>query len=88
MRKGTDLSGMIFMRLKAIEQLPNPKGTGALWRCVCDCGNEKMVKAQALITGATRSCGCFNKEVRDARRITHGQWHHPLFKTWEGMVAR
>ncbi|MDR1631151.1 MAG: AP2 domain-containing protein, partial [Oscillospiraceae bacterium] len=30
------------------------------WRCVCDCGNEKLVPAANLKNGGTKSCGCIN----------------------------
>lgn len=29
-----------------------------LWRCVCDCGNEKLVRAADFKRGAHTSCGC------------------------------
>jgi 5-methylcytosine-specific restriction endonuclease McrA len=32
-------------------------------RVICDCGIEKIVMLQALSSGATQSCGCYNKEI-------------------------
>lgn len=32
------------------------------WHCKCDCGNEKDIAANSLRTGATKSCGCLQKE--------------------------
>lgn len=34
----------------------------AVWKCRCDCGNIKNVKQQKLLSGTTRSCGCFKRE--------------------------
>ena len=31
-------------------------------RCKCDCGNEKIIRLNNLLTGATISCGCHNLE--------------------------
>ena len=34
----------------------------SLWKCRCDCGNEKIVPIDYLTKGVTRSCGCLAKE--------------------------
>lgn len=33
-----------------------------IWHCVCDCGNEKDVRATDLVSGAIKSCGCLPKQ--------------------------
>lgn len=33
------------------------------WRCLCICGNEKIVEQFDLLSGDTRSCGCLFKET-------------------------
>lgn len=37
---------------------------GGLWRCRCDCGNERYVRGYSLRTGkrGPKSCGCSTKE--------------------------
>jgi len=37
------------------------------WKCHCDCGQVKVIQGCALRSGATVSCGCFNKE--NARKL-------------------
>ena len=32
------------------------------YECVCDCGNEVLVRKDCLMSGNTTSCGCYNKE--------------------------
>jgi hypothetical protein len=49
-----DLAGRRFGRLMALEYIPEKKK----WRCVCDCGTEKLISKGNLSSGATRSCGC------------------------------
>ena len=33
-----------------------------LWRCKCDCGNEKITTVTMLNAGKTSSCGCYQHE--------------------------
>jgi len=39
------------------------KITLLMYLCRCDCGVEKIVKGSRLRSGATKSCGCWSKEV-------------------------
>jgi hypothetical protein len=32
------------------------------WWCRCDCGNEKPVHRQLLVSGKSTSCGCYQRE--------------------------
>lgn len=42
-----------------------------LWFCKCDCGTEKTVNIQNIRRGLSKSCGCYNDEVRGKFSITH-----------------
>lgn len=41
------------------------------WICQCDCGNEIEVRADALTSEKTRSCGCLQKDELSLRKV-HG----------------
>lgn len=56
-----DLSGQRFGRLVVLERAPND-GRRTMFRCICDCGNEVIVRAENLKSGNTRSCGCYQKD--------------------------
>lgn len=45
--KSLDLLGQKFGRLKVIEKMPS-KDSRSMWRCICDCGNEKVVSGRNL----------------------------------------
>ena len=60
-----DLTGKRFERLTVISRAEN-QGKQPCWNCIChcDCGNEVKVVVQgtSLVSGHTKSCGCYNKE--------------------------
>jgi hypothetical protein len=45
--------------LTVIELVDENKGFR--WKCLCDCGKITLLKTYSLMTGHTRSCGCFKK---------------------------
>ena len=58
-----DISGMRFGRLVAID-LHHTRKNKRYWTCVCDCGEETIVRQDQLTTSKTMSCGCYMKEIR------------------------
>jgi hypothetical protein len=52
-----DLTGQKFGKLIVIEPV-GVRDHYARWRCLCDCGNEKIVKTSMLRDKSVRSCGC------------------------------
>ena len=55
----TDITGMRFGKLIAIEQTGERRNSGsAVWLCKCDCGNECKASVQQLQAGYRKSCGC------------------------------
>lgn len=62
MSKFKDLNGKKFGRLKVIEPAGRDSQSRYRWRCVCDCGVEKVVNGQDLSSEKTKSCGCLRNE--------------------------
>ena len=58
----TDSTGQRFGRLVAIEYIKTDDNSNALWRCKCDCGNEKIAPSITLVRGDCNSCGCLKDE--------------------------
>lgn len=56
--------------------------------CVCDCGNTKTVRRNHLLSGATRSCGCYLKENTRVMSRTHGMSRTRIYRIWKGMKNR
>lgn len=55
-----DLSSKRFGKLTVMEDSGDrrKKSGGVIWRCKCDCGQEKLVRQDSLVSGRTTSCGC------------------------------
>jgi hypothetical protein len=95
MRK-RQLSGLVFGRLRVIGPGPNSRLTGSRarvqWMCVCECGIEKIIGADPLISGRTQSCGCLKVERLTARSLTHGHsvGYHPSkeYRAWAKAKGR
>ncbi len=52
-----DRTGERFGLLIAIADAGSKNGV-RVWRCKCDCGNERLVRANKLVEGVVTSCGC------------------------------
>ena len=59
-----DKRGRRFERLVVVERA----GPKDLWRCRCDCGTELVVHGSALLSGDTKSCGCYSRDATSIRR--------------------
>lgn len=89
MSKPHNLEGKRFGRLVAIEMAGyTEKDKKILWKCRCDCGNEKIVRARGLTSGHTRSCGCLASEYIKEKLTTHGKCHTRLHNIWKSMIER
>lgn len=61
-RRQPDLTGRRFHRLVVVGMHERTK-TGTLWRCLCDCGNTRLVRTSKLQNGEHKSCGCYRAEL-------------------------
>lgn len=52
--------------------------------CLCDCGNEKVLRSHNVESGHIKSCGC----NRDEYVKTHGKTDTNEYRTWNAMKSR
>ena len=76
-----NLIGRKFNRLTVIEQAEmvvysNGRKRTA-WKCLCECGNSKVITSQALKNGSIRSCGCLKVNP------TGGMYNFQTLDGWE-----
>ncbi len=76
-----------------VKETPYNNGpyTRAMAVCECKCGTIRPVQLGNLVSGASLSCGCLNREV-NAAKATHGASRvgkrERLYSTWAHMVQR
>lgn len=84
------LLGRKFGRLTAVA-LDGMRGKNSYWRCVCECGAEKVICAANLSSGRQNSCGCLQKETK-CLPLTHGHSvngkESRTYKSWTGIKDR
>ena len=57
-------NGDRFGQLVLIERIGTASYGDPIWKCQCDCGNTKNIATRSLVSGLTKSCGCYrNKRV-------------------------
>jgi hypothetical protein len=70
MSDALDLVGKKFTRLKVIAREANSPHGRSRWLVRCDCGVQKVVGGKHLMRGTTESCGCLNRDLWEARKLT------------------
>jgi hypothetical protein len=85
-----DYKGQKFNRWTVIEFIK----TG-FWKCICDCGTERIKCISALKSGGSKSCGCLRREVTRQRNLTdnpgittHGMTGTPEFSAFKDARRR
>lgn len=82
-----DLVGQTYNYL-TVEAFSHTSKGAAYWICICRCGVEAIVRADALRNGNTKSCGCHKAESVKTQSMTHGMSHTTEHNIWLTMKAR
>lgn len=92
-----DLTGKTFGRLTVIEfdhSKPRFYASGGVrghryyWKCLCECGNYKVIEHYNLIQGKINSCGCYNKEIARKNHTTHSLSNTRIYNIWSKIKSR
>ena len=78
--------GEKFGRLTILDILWNEKRAKAI--CKCDCGNDYIGVKSDIVSGHTKSCGCFRQETTQINRLVHGMTDTRLYSIWKNMKKR
>jgi len=77
-----------YQRLTVLRVLP---GKHRRAEVRCECGTEKTVFLDSVLSGHTKSCGCLQRELGRARgkaNATHGEGKSRLYRIWTNMRRR
>lgn len=80
-----DVIGLKFHRWTVLSFAEKRK-TQYYYNCECECGIKKIVSGTRLVTGGSKSCGCYR--FRKGQNMTHGLRNHPLYGIWRGIKTR
>lgn len=95
--KTKDLTGMTFGRLKVIRRvengapIKNHPGGSVRYECECSCPNHTrvIVLTGSLLSGKTKSCGCFRKEkVSELKKKWTTQEEQDIASRFDDMKKR
>ncbi|MDF3858100.1 hypothetical protein P3W70_07070 [Achromobacter denitrificans] len=81
-----NLAGQRFGILTAVQRVDGK------WQCTCDCGSVRLVLANNLKKGNSKSCGCVGR-AKCARRMAslnrvHGDAGSKEHQIWAGIIKR
>lgn len=92
--KSIDRTGQVFGHLTVIKLVPPIRGKkdNKKWLCRCECGVEKIIRVDHLVSGETISCGCKKLSLLKEKSTTHGLSQNNDYKSeylvWVGMKRR
>lgn len=88
-----DLTNLTFGRLKVIKNVGTNKYGYALWECLCECGNTAIITSSNLISGHTKSCGCYSYECKKDKSIKYRKYaiscvNDRLYRLYGSIIQR
>lgn len=82
-----DISGKKFNRLTAI-CFDHRNGKDYYWKFKCDCGKEKIIRKNSVMSGKVVSCGCYHNEKTSFINRTHHMKGTRIYRCWDGIKQR
>lgn len=82
-----EMKGLRFGKLTVIEPVGKNNYKSLMWKCICDCGNERIVDGSGLRAGRNKSCGCASPKF-PINVKTHGYVGTRVYRIWCGMNSR
>ena len=92
LKPGQKFNRLVVVKLDHKKEYVYPGGKQRAFQeyylCKCDCGKTTIVHKDSLKRGLTKSCGCWNAEIRPIVHTKHGMEGTRIYRIWQGMKRR
>jgi hypothetical protein len=88
MSRFKNLIGEKFGKLTVVENLGLNNHNKTMWKCICECGNEKITISSSLNAGLCKSCGCLQQKHISVLSLKHSLSKSRQYKCWHDMKTR
>jgi hypothetical protein len=87
LRKNTlNRVGLTYQELTVLEHVGKNKHRQNLWKCLCSCGNHKIIPSGEL--GRTKSCGCLRKGTnKNSKHPNHAVGPNSPYWKGHGLIS-
>jgi hypothetical protein len=85
-QSGQIINGLVFIKEELPHISPSRKSRKASFKCKC--GKKFTAFIGSVVSGNTKSCGCWGSKSRSIRFTKHGLRSHPLYNIWSGIKTR
>ena len=85
-RNFRDVDGDRFGRLVVLGYAG--KDRYSRWYCECDCGNVVSVNIANLMSGTTKSCGCYGADGSITHGHAKGRVFTKTYRCWTAIIQR
>lgn len=88
MKRNETIIGKKFNRWTVVEFFGVNRSGKMFVLCKCECGTEKKVDKYNVISGASKSCGCFSVDMARNAKLKHGLSWTKEYSSWRHMKDR
>lgn len=83
-----DVTGKVYGRLTVLGLIARGSHNRPIWLCQCECGQSTRTATSDLVSGRTKSCGCWRRDTRGISKRTHGRSKSQIYDIWVQMCGR
>jgi len=76
-----------FFRLTVNDFFRNSSGK-IYFNCYCECGKVISTYYRNVLSGQSKSCGCYAKERVSETMTIHGKTNTRIYRIWQNMIRR